>query len=205
MILIYNLVVFFIIMLLPYEADSGFFGLSVVDYSPFKEGREWKYSVVDKIGDSIVEKKEVTCTVLASIKMNGKDVIPIKSYDEQNKIYNLVFHYVDSTNAIWVAVQSAKDAEPKMVNHIYIKAPINEGASWESKGIIFTIISINDTVTVPAGTFNNCLKIKWSLKDGEMINWYAPDIGVIKLYYKTRINKQETTKEEIMQLVSFKK
>jgi hypothetical protein len=197
--------VFFMVLSLPYDGKSGLFGLSVNDYVPLKEGREWKYSIVDKNGDSIVGIKEKSNTALSPTKINGKDVIPVKNYDEDNKQYTLSFYYVDSLNAILVASQKANDAEPKLENIIFIKGPIKEGSSWKSKEIFFTIVSINDSLTVPAGTFNQCLKIKWSSKYAEIIAWYAPDVGNIKGIIRQKVDERITNKEKIMQLVSFKK
>lgn len=43
------------------------------------------------------------------------------------------------------------------------------------------VISLSETVTVPSGTFSNCLKIKEVLSDGEIeYKYYAPGVGVVK-------------------------
>lgn len=44
-----------------------------------------------------------------------------------------------------------------------------------------TVVSISETVTVPAGTFHDCVKIKEVLADGTTeIKYYAPGTGVVK-------------------------
>ena len=43
------------------------------------------------------------------------------------------------------------------------------------------VISVSETVTVPAGTFSNCVKIKESLGDGTTeYKYYAPGVGVVR-------------------------
>jgi len=43
------------------------------------------------------------------------------------------------------------------------------------------VLSISETVVVPAGTFTNCLKIQESLSGGTVqYKYYAPNVGVIK-------------------------
>jgi hypothetical protein len=44
------------------------------------------------------------------------------------------------------------------------------------------VIALNETVTVPAGTFTGCVKTKeWSLlESGHEYKWYAPNVGLIK-------------------------
>ena len=43
------------------------------------------------------------------------------------------------------------------------------------------VVSVSETVTVPAGTFKNCVKIKETLGDGSVeYKFYAPGVGVIR-------------------------
>jgi hypothetical protein len=43
------------------------------------------------------------------------------------------------------------------------------------------VVSLSETVTVPAGTYQNCLKIKEVLSDGGIeYKYYAPEIGCVK-------------------------
>ncbi len=43
------------------------------------------------------------------------------------------------------------------------------------------VLSLNETVTVPAGADKNCLKLKETLADGKVeFRYYAPGVGVVK-------------------------
>ena len=43
------------------------------------------------------------------------------------------------------------------------------------------VVSVSETVTVPAGTFSNCVKIKETLGDGTAeYKYYAPGVGVVR-------------------------
>jgi hypothetical protein len=44
------------------------------------------------------------------------------------------------------------------------------------------VIGLNESVTVPAGTFSDCVKTKeWSLLEGGHENkWFARGVGVVK-------------------------
>jgi hypothetical protein len=49
--------------------------------------------------------------------------------------------------------------------------------TWE----VDEVVSLSETVTVPAGTFQNCVKIKESASDGDTeIKFYAPNVGCIE-------------------------
>lgn len=91
-----------------------------------------------------------------------------------------------------------------------IKYPIRVGTSWSdtvtssskpkiSVPVKNTIKSIDEVVTVPAGTFKECLKIKGigsvqKRLDGnstvsidiEAYAWYTPDVGLIKMILKEK-------------------
>ena len=49
--------------------------------------------------------------------------------------------------------------------------------TWEKDAVV----SIAETVTVPAGTFSNCVKIKETASDGDIeVKFYAPGVGCIE-------------------------
>jgi hypothetical protein len=44
-----------------------------------------------------------------------------------------------------------------------------------------TVISVTETVTVPAGMYTNCLKVREKTSDGDVeFKYYAPGVGVVK-------------------------
>jgi len=64
------------------------------------------------------------------------------------------------------------------------------------KPMLFTLVGV-ETVTVPAGTFNNCLKIfrNRGNSGSTTIMWYAPGMGWIKRYYEGKDNYGGTVYE----------
>ena len=49
--------------------------------------------------------------------------------------------------------------------------------TWEQD----EVVSVSETVTVPAGSFQNCLKIKERASDGDTeYKFYAPGIGCVE-------------------------
>ena len=64
---------------------------------------------------------------------------------------------------------------------------VKPGAKWVSEDVSAEIsekdeiVSVSETVTVPAGTFKNCVKVKESLGDGTTeYKYYAKGVGVIR-------------------------
>ena len=59
------------------------------------------------------------------------------------------------------------------------------GKKWNYGERVREVVSINETVTVEAGTFNNCIKIKeYKIDYIEFFVWIRNDIGIIKLEQK---------------------
>jgi hypothetical protein len=104
-------------------------------------------------------------------------------------------HRVSNSNIVYVvsephsvyhfAIKSSKDTKPKMYFPIYyLKEPIHVGAQWKSGHTTGIIESVDDKVTVPAGTFTNCVRVKTTFPKQEKIEWFAPEVGSIKFIYK---------------------
>jgi len=122
-------------------------------------------------------------------------------------------HYIEDQSGVYeFAHQKPGQIEPKITHDFIIKYPIKLGNSWQEIEISSfgqnipipinsTIESINEVITVPAGTFEGCLKIKaigfaeevvgeWLTEeekvriDREWYKWFAPGVGLIKWIFK---------------------
>lgn len=74
--------------------------------------------------------------------------------------------------------------------------------------ITSTIETLDDVVTVPAGTFQHCVRVRSTgeNQDGalEDLNWYAPNIGLIKFVRQERNSRTHEAVEVNTQLRSYK-
>jgi len=194
------------------------------NYFPLEEGRRWEYQVYvnEKEGlylglESKISGKQV-CTILPQRELKGKRVTPMQIEDiYRGSTYTRFLFYVKDQNSIYeFASQKPEDVEPKIIHDDIIKYPIKVGNSWQemetsslepriSVPINTTIESIDEVVTVPAGTFKKCLKIKstgfaekvfgeeqvWPPKENvkvekERYDWFAPNVGHIKIILKEK-------------------
>jgi hypothetical protein len=87
-----------------------------------------------------------------------------------------------STEGSWEA--GVKGAEPGMVmpGQPAPGKPYRQQYARNIAEDMGQIMATNETVTVPAGTFKNCVKTReWSmLEAGTELKWHAPGIGVVK-------------------------
>jgi hypothetical protein len=121
--------------------------------------------------------------------------------------------------------QKDENSEPVVTQpKVYsLRDPISVGTTWEMHtkmgeddlAVTLTVDSITESVTVPAGTYKDCAKIKHkggSQKEGaslslEAYEWYAPDVGLVKsIATITREDqaKAKTAEHLTYQLESFK-
>ncbi|MDD2481465.1 MAG: hypothetical protein PHF82_04940, partial [Lutispora sp.] len=70
---------------------------------------------------------------------------------------------------------------------VIIKLPIEVGNKWISEENSYEIIDINASVTVPAGTFEDCIIVKEIYKDKTAYRnyYYKKEVGLVKSEYKT--------------------
>ena len=194
------------------------------NYYPLDEGRRWEYQVYvnKKEGlypglESKISGKQV-CTIFPQRELKGKRVTPMQMENiHGGSVSTRFLFYIKDQNSIYeFASQKPEDVEPKIIHDDIIKYPIKVGNSWQemetsslepriSIPINTTIESIDEVVTVPAGTFKECLKIKstgfaekvfgeeqvWPPKENvkvekERYDWFAPNVGHIKIILKEK-------------------
>ncbi|NLM42618.1 MAG: hypothetical protein GX201_01140 [Clostridiales bacterium] len=148
-------------------------------YYPLAVGNQWEYEGVgnefaeytQKVIYSKDNKYQVMIdnggTITANIYVL-RDESLVRTYSEA-EVY-------DEKNVL--------DEESNMED-IIIKLPLKVGTKWESQGNQCEITDIDATVTVPAGTFDNCIVIKVTYKEsGAFSNlYYCKEVGLVKSEY----------------------
>jgi len=164
------------------------------DYFPLKSGAVYKFEV-----DSNDPRRYVTQSVewqiLPSRELNGTTVFPRKHITPNG--YSLfTFFGVDGSGIYVAAYQNPDMEQPKVWAHpqYILKSPLQAGARWAgemyapgAKNLLpYTSVveSTTEIVTVPAGTFKDCARIRTTgsnenstVKD---LWFYAPGVGSIK-------------------------
>jgi len=188
---------------------------------PSKAGVKWNYQLLSRrmpAGSSVV----VTVTNLPPKEIQGTLATPqeVVLTEHQNgreltrKTWS--FFLAENENGL-VAFKS--DSSNPAAQYYLIKRPIAVGESWATTtpfsrppmSATSIVESVNESVTVPAGVFNGCLKIKVLASPGnsdfgkrfgvEGYMWFASGVGLVKATYQTsERGKQED--DVIVQLES---
>jgi hypothetical protein len=175
-------------------------------YYPLKQNATYHFEASG--GDALVP-RFVDVTILPSRDLKGRRVTPRRN-TFTGLPSNMVFLAEDENGISIVGIQNINSDEPTIFStpSYVIKTPILLGASWESPSWKATIESVSDDVTVPAGSFSKCVRIKRTTATGgntvETTSWYAPEVGTVKDIRKTITPAGVTIAQENLQLHSYK-
>lgn len=176
-----------------------------VAYFPLKQGLTWALRFRTSTGAAgrLVTTNLAPRKVLGVMAVGQRNVGAARSFTE--------YYAAEPDGVRYVARETPEGLKSHLKDHAYvIKYPIKVGTSWSEVdrtigGTVFSaktmIESVSDTVTVPAGTFKECVRVREtgiaslvkSVADvrpaaatgGHAIKvedyyWLAPGVGVIK-------------------------
>jgi hypothetical protein len=106
----------------------------------------------------------------------------------------------EAVSVIYVREEFYTDAklfgEAANRHEILLKAPLKAGAVWENDRERREVISIDETVQVPAGTYSNVVKVKVTSLAANTVNenveYYAPGVGLVLRQFITGGDKIES-------------
>ncbi len=185
------------------------------DYYPLEPGTAWRYSIAMTTMDSTETKKFIVQATRPRIWQG--ESLPVRLTLDGTRL----FYRKDDTGVYRVATQRQDEKSPVSVpdnQNIVFQYPLEKGASWREMGetialyrtgppqrseywiktpvaMKYVIEAIDDSITVPAGRFSNCLRIhatgrKANYDAGnyigrtditvDKVDWYAPGVGLVK-------------------------
>ncbi|MBM4284036.1 MAG: hypothetical protein FJ128_02135 [Deltaproteobacteria bacterium] len=205
-------------------------------YYPLTEGmrRTTQTKITETAGPDKMEERESRASLiyLPAQELQGKTVFPMKSNQigGPKDITIVIYLGKDQEGIFLVGHQITLDKkirEPKFMERkdYLLKKPLKVGNEWSAESgsylkppekvqLKVVIESLDETISVPAGTFKKCLKLTKkgdkTLKNGAAVKieqtlWYAPGAGFVKFIDlqtmtedgKTKIRKSVTQLESI--------
>lgn len=172
----------------------------VDNYFPLEAGVTLEYEYLRTKGEQ-KEKGRLQVTNLPPETLEDRKVVPRKYEMHKGtgapQTYVAYFH--PNGNGIWFwALKTDKDPRPQILPQpfYYVKNPLESGSTWgEAAGPRGRLESISETLTVPAGSFKNCLKVKVTFPADKPLEeatlWFAEKVGIIKSLYRYRDGTEE--------------
>jgi hypothetical protein len=207
-------------------------------YFPLNKGYKWQYDVALITRDGLLNQKYIFNN-LGQRELNGEPVYLRQSIDGSVSYYSAT---EEGTYYLGNIQNKSLPPEFQEYRQVILPKDISVGTEWEDTTItkllkktgppqktVFKIIaevpldvkveSLNETVTVPAGHFENCLKISMegfvfknagnyvglTMVSVEQTNWYAPGVGLVKLERLETTEKKALDKGTLLvELTNFK-
>ncbi len=205
-------------------------------YFRLDKGPQWNYAVD-------IETPSGKQTKAYSVRNIGRKIIDGKSYAVRRTSYGTDYYFVEDSNGVFrVGKRTSVEITPSMDTPMrpVLKYSLEKETKWQvdthpyvlrrlvpqneslkqsfTLPMLYTISSTNETITVPAGTFERCVKVVGTADLELYVNalrgyvtipftteeWYAPGMGLVKLTRKEEL--QADTMEGgryTMELVSF--
>ncbi|HVB79489.1 MAG TPA: hypothetical protein VNE82_05990 [Candidatus Binataceae bacterium] len=137
----------------------------IARYFPLEPGMAWTFRFIGSTGAT----GEMTTVNQAPRQVFGFTAVPQRNMGGNNKTYT-EFYADDGQGIRHIAIDESEGLRSRLSDHSYvIKLPISVGTTWREidrsfDGTLYDattkIESVNDKITVPAGTFSGCLRIK---------------------------------------------
>ncbi|MFZ0932345.1 MAG: hypothetical protein WAN11_27345 [Syntrophobacteraceae bacterium] len=205
------------------------------EYTVSREGFTKVFRVYLKQGNETKERR-IEGVVGPKTNLNGilvDTMIVTMSKPAGESVSGKEFSLENDQGVKKVASQGPRDKSPKMMEHgeWELKYPLAAGTTWTSIEAVqplkeklfvpFTCVieTMDDVVTVPAGTFERCMRVRKSFSGKvnpgsyggnpevtvERFLWYAPFIGQIKGSSVTKCSNTELGGGEgYVELISYK-
>lgn len=205
------------------------------EYIVSREGFTKEFSVILKQGNQTSERK-IEGVVGPKTNLNGilvDTIIVTTKKPSGESVSGKEFSLEDDRGVKSIALQGPRDTSPKIYEHDdwELKYPLATGATWTSTEKVrplkeqlfvpFTCVieTMDDVVTVAAGTFERCMRVRKSFSGKvnlgsyggnpevtvERLLWYAPGVGQVKGSIVTKCGNAELGGGEgHFELISYK-
>lgn len=139
------------------------------DYFPLAVGNRWHYESSE--GDTF---SPVTETWRVVERRGLGYVLQIR----QSLLAGELPSEFASVSAAGVTVRPRAGAPVEFL----IKSPVRLGTTWETAAGHFEIAGLSESAVVPAGVFENCLKVRFRAHNGQAaaVTLYAPGVGMVQ-------------------------
>jgi hypothetical protein len=145
---------------------------AVKQYFPLALGNRWVYELHDRTdAPPVLETWEVVREEQGTFVLRiSQSELPTGGFEE--------FFILTSAGIKRFARETTNKDDPPF----FLKGPLQVGATWDDEDGAYEITALDETITVPAGTFSHCLEVTNRRRGSKatVVTWYAPGVGVVQ-------------------------
>ncbi len=164
----------------------------VSDYFPATPGSRWVY-----LGEGN-EYASYTQEAVYS-KDNMAQFVSNNGGTSMTSIFEINDNYVKRVYQEWEIYDPDNYLETGFTPNddtIMLKGPIAIGTSWTNEASSREIVSINSNINTPAGSFDNCVKVKINFENSTIYEYYHKNTGLVKSEFLSQDARVTSTLEE---------
>lgn len=154
------------------------------DYFPLSRGSTWLYEGEGSEFASFTREVLFTSGDRAQLLEDNGGTIMASVFKVSRSEVKRVFALAESYDGRYLLDQEPND------NTVILKSPLQVGTRWNIPSGEREIIATDATVETPAGTFNDCLKVRIAGTSSTIFEYYKEGVGMVKREFisgKTRV------------------
>lgn len=143
-------------------------------YFPLAVGNRWVYESSESTEAApVLETWEVTRQEDKSFVLQIKQPFTTTSIEE---VFAL------TPEGVTHFIREQRSTEPTSAARLVLKLPPTAGATWQNEDGKYAVTGVEETGTVPAGTFTDCVEVTHWSADGKstVVSLYAPEVGMVQ-------------------------
>lgn len=145
---------------------------AVNQYFPLALGNRWVYELQDRTdAPPVRETWEVVREERGTFVLRiSQSELPTGGFEE---------FFIPTSAGI---KRFTRETHNKVDPPFFLTGPLRIGTTWDDEDGTYEITALDETVTVPAGTFSHCLEVTNRRKGGKatVVTLYAPGVGVVQ-------------------------
>lgn len=145
------------------------------DYFPLTRGSNWYYKGEGNEYASFSRTVIYTRNNRAQMRMDNGGTVGAEVVEVTDNAVTRIFfkgEEYQETNFL---------DEPPNDQTVLLKAPLEVGSRWgDPEGGSREIVDVNAAVSVPAGTFENCITVKITNSNSTLFEYYKDGVGLVK-------------------------
>jgi hypothetical protein len=148
--------------------------VKLADFFPAVAGSTWEYQGEGNEYASFSRKIVFASGNLAQIREDNGGTVTASVFKISSGAVTRIFFVAEAYG------QTNYLKSPSNENIVILKTPLKVGTKWAEPNGIREIVDLKATVTTPAGSFTQCLKVKISEKDSIVYEYFKSGVGMVK-------------------------
>ena len=144
------------------------------DFFPVSTGSTWEYQGEGNEYATFSRKIVFASGNLAQIREDNGGTVSASVFKISSEAVTRVFFLGEAYS------QTNYLKSPSNENVVILKAPLKVGTKWTEPNGTREIVDLKATITAPAGSFTQCLKIKITNKDSIVYEYFKSGVGMVK-------------------------